>query len=164
MVFPAITYGCESWTIKQAEHQRIDAFELSWWKRLLRVLWTARRSNQSILKEINHGYSVKGLNPKAPVFWVTWCEEPTHCIRPWCWGRLKRRRGQQRIQRLDSITDSMDMNLSQLPETVKDRRVHHAAVYRAAQSQTRLSNWTTRNHFAMHLKLTQYWKRTIFQY
>ena len=90
MVFPVVIYGCESWTIKKAEHQRIDAFELWCWRRLLRVPWTARRSNQSILKEISPGYSLEGLM----LSWssntlVTWLEEPAHWKRPWCWERLK---------------------------------------------------------------------------
>ena len=89
-VFPAVMYGCESWTIKKAERRRIDAFELSCWRRLLRVPWTARRSNQSILNEINPEYSLEGLILKLKFnTLVTWCKELTHWIRPWCWGRLK---------------------------------------------------------------------------
>ena len=90
MVFPVVMYGCESWTIKKAEHWRIDAFELWCWRRLLRVLWTARRSNQSILKEISPGFSLVGLMLKLKFqYLVTWCEEPTHWKRPWCWERLR---------------------------------------------------------------------------
>ena len=92
MVFPVVMYGCESWTIKKAEHWRIDAFELWCWRRLLRVPWTVRRSNQSILKEISQEYSLKGLDAEAetPILWPpTWCKELTHWKRPWCWERLK---------------------------------------------------------------------------
>ena len=112
MVFPAVMYGCESWTVKKAECQRIDAFELWCWRRLLRAPWTARRSNQSILKEISPEYSLEGLmlNP-LPI----WCEELTHLKRPWCWEiEGRRRRGHQRMRRLDGITDSVDMSLSKL--------------------------------------------------
>ena len=90
MVFPVVMYGCESWTIKKAEHRRTDAFELWCWRRLLRVLWTARRSNQSILKEISPGFSLEGLMLKLKLqYLVTWYEEPTHWKRPWCWERLR---------------------------------------------------------------------------
>ena len=90
MVFPVVMYGCESWTIKKAEHQRIDAFELWCWRRLLRVLWTLRRSNQSILKEISPGCSLEGLMLKLKLqYFITWCEELTHWKRPWCWERLR---------------------------------------------------------------------------
>ena len=90
MVFPVVTYGCESWTIKKAEHHRIDAFELWCWRRLLRDPWTARRSNQSILEEISPDYSLEGLMLKLKhQYLTTWCEELIHCKRPWCWERLK---------------------------------------------------------------------------
>ena len=90
MVFPLVMYGCESWTVKKAERQRIDAFELWCWRRLLRLLWTARRSNQSILKEISPGCSLEGLMLKLKLkYLATWCEELTHWKRPWCWARLK---------------------------------------------------------------------------
>ena len=96
MVFPVVTYGCESWTIRKAEHQRIDAFELWRWRTLLRAPWTARRSNQSILKEISPEHSLEGLMLKLKTPVVTWCEELTHLKRPWCWERLKVGEGDDR--------------------------------------------------------------------
>jgi len=135
-------YRCESWTIKKAECWRIDTFELWYWRRLLKVLWTARRSNQSILKEFNPEYSLEGLMQKLQYFghlmWRADSLEKTLIL-----GKVesKRRRGSQRMKWLDSITDSMDMSLSKLRETV-DRGAWYAVVHRVAKSQTWLSDWT----------------------
>ena len=145
IVFPVVMHGCESWTIKKAEGQRIIVFELWCWRRLLRVPWTARRSNQSILKEISPEYSLEGLMPKLKLqyfghlMWRTNSLEKTLML-----GKTEggKRRGWQRMRWLDVITDAMDTNLSRLQELVMDREVWLAAVHGITKSQTRLSNWT----------------------
>ena len=156
MVFPVVMYGCESWTVKKAEHGKVDAFELWCWRRLLRVPWTARRSNQSILKEISLGCSLEGLMVKLKLQYFDHLMRSADSLEKTLMLEKiegRRRRGRQRMRRLEGITNPMDMGLGGIQELVMDREAWHSAIHVVANSQTPLSNWT---------ELNVYWLFDIF--
>ena len=157
MVFPVVVYGCESWTVKKAERRRIDAFELWCWRRLLRVPWTARRSNQPILKEISPGISLEGMMLKLKLqYFGHFMRRADSLEKTLMLGGIggKRRRGWQRMRWLDDITSLIDMSLSELQELVMDRDAWRVAIHGVAKSWTRLSDWTELNWISWITGLT----------